>query len=89
MVHFGEQAGTPASPPSVSVSADRGGIGAGRDVTARAETGGTAVIQTGSGTITVNTFPPSTIEEIKKLGVTEAALSSFFKILERQEVLYH
>jgi len=85
-VHFGEQAGTASSPPSVSVSADRGGIGAGRDVAVKAEPGGTAVLQTGAGAVNVNNFPPSTIDEIKKLGVTEAALKSFFTILERQQV---
>ena len=62
------------------------GIHAGGDVRATAESGGTAVIQTGAGTVNVNTFPSSTIDEIKKLGVTEAALSSFFKILERRQV---
>jgi tetratricopeptide (TPR) repeat protein len=74
------------SDPAPAVTADHGGVAAGGHVSATAETGGTAVIQTGSGTVTVNNFPPSTIEEIKKLGVTEAALSSFFRILERREV---
>ena len=72
--------------PAPAVTATDGGIAVGRDLGATAEPGGTAAIQTGAGTINVNNFSASTIDEIKKAGVTEAALSSFFKILERQQV---
>ncbi|MGB5834984.1 MAG: hypothetical protein WBG92_23780 [Thiohalocapsa sp.] len=83
-VHFDEA--TTAAAPTVTVSADRGGVAVGGDVTATAEAGGAAVVQTGPGTVNLNMFSPSTMEEIKRLGVTEAALLSFFKIMEQQQV---
>jgi tetratricopeptide (TPR) repeat protein len=66
------------------------GIHAGGDVKAIAKAGGTAIIQTADGTIVVQQIagiPPEIHQALaKQLGLTEAALTSFFQILEREQV---
>jgi tetratricopeptide (TPR) repeat protein len=80
-----------ASASSASkVQASQGGITAGGDVTVTAQPGSTAFIQTGEGKIVItNTqgINPAEHQKLaKQLGVTEAALGNFFKILEQKEV---
>jgi alanyl-tRNA synthetase len=59
-------------------------------VTATAQPGGTAFIQAGEGKIVITNIQgidPAVHQKLaKQLGVTEAALKSFFKILEQKEV---
>jgi tetratricopeptide (TPR) repeat protein len=72
------------------VRASQGGIAAGRDVTVTAQPGSTAFIQTGEGKIVITNIqginPAEHQKLAKQLGVTEAALGNFFKILEQKEV---
>jgi tetratricopeptide (TPR) repeat protein len=72
------------------VQASQGGIAAGSDVAVTAQPGGTAFIQTGEGKIVITNVqgidPAGHQKLAKQLGVTEAALKSFFKILEHKEV---
>jgi hypothetical protein len=80
-----------ASASSASkVQASQGGIAAGGDVTVTAQPGGTAFIQTGEGKIVITNIqginPAEHQKLAKQLGVTEAALGNFFKILEQKEV---
>jgi len=77
-------------PPSQSIEADHGSTAAGRDITATASEGGTAVIHTGTGGVCVTNIHGVSEAELQRvaeeLGVTKSALKSFFRILEVKEV---
>ncbi|CAN5906225.1 hypothetical protein BH20PSE1_BH20PSE1_14300 [soil metagenome] len=67
--------------PSPTVTASGGGVAPGGDL---------RITQTGPGTLTVggvHDIPPEDFQRVSgELGVTQAALASFFKILEKQKV---
>jgi ATP-dependent exoDNAse (exonuclease V) alpha subunit len=77
--HFAQP--TPADKPAPVVIVNGGGVGSRADL---------HITQTGSGTLTVggvHGVPPKDFQRVSaKLGITEAALASFFKILEEQKV---
>ena len=70
-----------AEQPSSAVTASGGGVASGGNIT---------ITQTSPGTITlggVHGIPPEDFQKVSgELGVTQAALASFFKILEKQKV---
>ena len=77
--HFAQSGSTEKPPPIVTVNG--GDVAAGGDL---------RITQTGPGTITlgdVHGIPPEDFQRVSgELGVTQAALASFFKILEKQKV---
>ena len=89
-LHLSKSEADKSAPP---ITATQGGIAAGGNIAAQAAHGGTAIIQTGPnstaqhienyyGGITDKRF--QTLAE--ELGVTKAALTSFFQILEQKQV---
>ena len=76
----------PSTPSHSSEDGNSRGITAGRDVLVNAPGG---VMQTGPGSVVnqIQGIPPEEYARLaKELGVTQAALESFFKILEQQRV---
>ena len=67
--------------PAPAVTASGGGVASGRDI---------RITQTGPGTLIVGGVHGISPEDFQKvsaeLGVTQAALASFFKVLEKQKV---
>ncbi len=67
-----------------------GGVHVGGDLNINGADGGPAIIQTGEGTVHITTTRGFSKEEFQslseELGVTKAALKSFFKILEQKQV---
>jgi len=77
--HFAQP--TPADKPAPVVTVNGGGVGSG---------GNLNITQTGSGTLNVggvHGVPPEDFQRVsKELGVTKAALASFFNVLEKRKV---
>ncbi len=83
--HMAQQTHGPGSPAIADV---QGCVTVTKDVAVTASGGGTAVMQTGAGTVPITNIQGISEEKYdrltEELGVTHAALKSFFKILEQQ-----
>ena len=77
-------------PDSPSIAGVQGNVTVTKEVAVTASSGGTAVMQTGQGTVHITNIQGISEEQhtrlAKELGVTQLALGSFFKILEQQQV---
>jgi hypothetical protein len=85
--HIQQQTSGPDSPAIAGV---QGSVTVAREVNVTASGSGTAIMNTGPGSVHVTTTQGISVEEherlSRQLGVTESALTSFFKILEQQQV---
>jgi hypothetical protein len=85
--HMSQENHPPGSPATPGV---QGNVTVTKDVAITASGGGTAVMQTGQGTVHITNIHGISEEKYERLteelGVTRTALESFFKILERQQV---
>jgi tetratricopeptide (TPR) repeat protein len=73
-----------------AIAGVQGSVTVTKDVAVTASGSGTAVLQTGPGSVHITNIPGISKEEHERLreelGVTDSALKSFFKILEQQQV---